>query len=423
MNKLLCAASEDIRKVVLANGATLLTQIMPGSLSVSVGVWVRSGSRDEVEGENGITHFLEHMVFKGSKRRSALDLALAMDRLGGQFDAYTTKELTSFSARVLAEYSDTAFETLSELIHDPLFDPEMMALEKQVVLEEIRNVLDEPDDLVFEFAATEIFGAHPLAGPILGSEDSVSSFTPADLRDWLTRKYVARNMIIAVAGPLSHDELLEKVETSFLLRTGEAQERPGNSLPEVERRIHVVPKDLNQQHIWIGRLGMSSSHPDRYVLSLLSTLLGGSMSSRLFQAIRERAGLAYNVFNFCDFASDAGITGTYMAVSPARSEEAIRRVLDEYVKLIVKGCGEDELDDIKMQLKSNMLLGLENVTARMYRLARMELNEGRYISVQELVDRIDSVGVEDIRRIAAEYLDPDRQSLISLGPSASTGPF
>ncbi|MCP4546107.1 MAG: insulinase family protein [bacterium] len=423
MNKKLFANSEDICKVVLDNGATLISQVVPGALSVSAGVWIKSGSRDETAHEHGITHFLEHMVFKGTKERSALEIALAMDRIGGQIDAFTSKELTCFSTRVLADYFDISLDVLSDLISRPTLDETLIATEKKVVLEEIRNVYDEPDDLIFEMAATEIFGEHPLARPILGTETSVNAFSRDDCLSWLERKYNAANIVIAIAGPLTHDDLRTRVEARFPIRDGVEQKRNGSSGPPAVKRMRAETKDLNQQHIWIGRRGLGSRDADRYTLLLLSTMLGGSMSSRLFQAIREQAGLAYSVFSFTDFASDTGLIGTYMAVSPTNAGEAIRRTLDEFARVIGEGCTPQELEDTKMQLKGNMLLAMESISARAYRLAKMEINERRFIGVQELVDRIDSVGVEDILRIAGTYLDPDTQTLISLGPSPETGPF
>ncbi len=423
MNSALFSHTEDMNKVVLPGGATLCTQVVPDALSVSLGVWVRSGSRDEQSGEHGITHFLEHMVFKGTETRSALDIALAMDRLGGQLDAFTTKELTCFSSRVVAEHFDTALDVLGDLLTRPLLGEEMLATEKQVVLEEIRNVLDDPDDLIHDLASAEVFGSHPLGRPILGTEASVSGFQREQLHSYLESRYATDNIIVAVAGPLPHDDVVERVSKAFRLRSGNGLVRSESTLAPVAKRVRVESRDLQQQHLWLGRLGLGYSNPDRYAMLLLSTLLGGSMSSRLFQAIRERAGLAYSVFSFADFASDAGLLATYMAVSPARTGEAIRHTLDEYVGLISKGCTEEELENTKMQLKGNLLLAMESVTARMNRLARNEIHESRFIGVEELVERIDSVTTDDIRRLAASYLDPETLTLVSLGPAPETGPF
>ncbi len=414
---------EDIRKVTLDNGVTLLTQCVPDALSVSVGAWVHTGSRDEGAGRHGITHFLEHMVFKGTGRRSALDIALDMDRLGGQLDAFTTKELTCFSARVLADYLDTALDVLGDMLGNASLQSELIEIEKQVVIEEIRNVLDDPDDLIHELAAEEVFGEHPLARAILGSESSVQAFRREDLTAFVAERFRAGNLIVAVVGPLAHDEMRARVERWFAVPPGAAPSRNGSPPPPARRGLRVVTKDLQQQHLWLGRQAVSSSDPDRYGLLVLSTLLGGSMSSRLFQSIRERAGLAYNIYSFADFATDTGLLGSYMAVSPAKSGEAIRLTLDEYVRLIAEGCTAAELQDTTMQLKGNLLLAMESVTARMSRLARNELNEGRFIGVEELVARVDAVTREDIQRLAAAYLAPETLTLVSLGPNPTTGPF
>ncbi|MCB1163301.1 MAG: pitrilysin family protein [Candidatus Krumholzibacteriia bacterium] len=414
---------EDIRKVTLDDGVTLLTQCVPDALSVSIGAWVRCGSRDEGAQHNGITHFLEHMVFKGTERRSALEISLAIDRVGGQLDAFTTKELTCFSARVLAEYVDTALDVLGDMLGHASLDGELIDVEKQVVVEEIRNVLDDPDDLIHELASAEVFGEHPLGLPILGTEDTVESFSRDDLSAYLDARYTAGNVIVAAVGPLSHDEMRGRVETWFHVRPGAALARNGSAPPAPRRRVVTQVRELQQQHLWLGRLGVSSADADRYGLLLLSTLLGGSMSSRLFQVIRERAGLAYNIYSFSDFASDAGLLGSYMAVSPRRSDDAIRLTLSEYAKLCAEGCSLDELEDTKMQLKGNLLLAMESMNARMSRLARGEINEGRQIGVEELVARVDAVSRDDIQRLATTYLDPATLTLVSLGPNAGPGSF
>ncbi len=423
MNTVHISRGEDISKVTLPGGVTLLSQKVPDALSVAVGIWVRSGSRDEDEGQHGITHFLEHMVFKGTEQRSALELALALDRIGGQLDAFTTKELTCFTARVLAEYFDTALDVLSDMLLAPSLDDSLIETEKQVVVEEIRNVFDDPDDLIHELASAEIFGSHPAGRPILGTEASVTGFGSEGLRDFLDRRYTAGNMVISVVGPLEHADVQARIQSWFRARSGEVLARPALPTPPAVSRSRVVSRDLQQQHLWLGRKTMGSGDPDRYALLIMSTLLGGSMSSRLFQAIREHAGLAYSIFSFTDFVSDTGLLGTYMAVSPSRCEEAIRLTLDEFVTLIQNGCSSQELEDTKMQLKGNLLLAMESISARMNRLARNELSEGRFIGIEELVSRVDAVTVDDVSRLATEYLAPDRLTLVSIGPNPATGPF
>ncbi len=423
MNTVHISRGEDISKVTLPGGVTLLSQKVPDALSVALGVWVRSGSRDEAPEQHGITHFIEHMAFKGTEKRSALDIALAMDRIGGQLDAFTTKELTCFTARVLAEYFDTALDVVSDMLLSPSLDAELIETEKQVVFEEIRNVFDDPDDLIHELAGAEIFGSHPMGRSILGTEASVGSFTSDGLRGFLADHYTAGNMVVSVVGPLDHEEVRRRVESWFKVRPGSNHARVALDVPEAVSGARVVSRDLQQQHLWLGRKALSIAHPDRYALLVLNTLLGGSMSSRLFQAIRERAGLAYSVFSFTDFATDTGLLGTYMAVSPSRAEEAIRLTLDEFVSLIQAGCPAAEVEDTKMQLKGNLLLAMESIGARMNRLARNELNEGRFIGVEELVARVEAVSVDDVVRLAEEFLAPDRLTLVSIGPNPATGPF
>lgn len=423
MNTVHVSRGENISKVTLPNGVTLLSQRVPDALSVAMGVWVRSGSRDETPGRYGITHFLEHMVFKGTGQRDARAIALAMDRVGGQLDAFTTKELTCFSVRILADYFDTALDVVSDMLLNPSLGESLIETEKKVVVEEIRNVLDDPDDLIHEMGSAEVFGDHPLGRAILGSEASVDSFTREGLLAFLGERYTAGSMVISVVGPLDHDEVRTRVESWFTARPGLSQDRQAAETPPAILRSRFLSRDLQQQHLWIGRKTLSSRDPDRYGLLVLNTLLGGSMSSRLFQSIRERAGLAYSVFSFTDFASDTGLLGTYMAVSPARCEEAIRLTIDEFIALIRAGCDGEEVEDTKMQLKGNLLMAMESVGARMNRLARNELNEGRFIGIEELVARVDAVTPEDVQRLAQIYLEPSQLTLVSIGPNPAMGPF
>ncbi len=414
---------EDKRKVVLPGGTTLLSQVVPHALSVSVGVWVKSGSRHEDTARRGITHFLEHMVFKGTESRSAFDIALSLERLGGQLDAFTTKEHTCYNARVLAEYFDEALDVLADMLLRPKLEPELIEMEKRVVLEEIQSVFDDPDDWIHDLASEEIFGEHPMARPILGDEESVLAFTRDDLRGWMDERYRAGQVVVAVAGPLDHERVREAVERLFVVPSGDVKANGEIHAAQPQLRVRHVDRALQQQHLWIGRRGMSLSDPDRYGMLLLNTILGGSMSSRLFQSIREKSGLAYSVFSYADFASDTGTQGTYMAVSPSRSGEAINRTLDEFSKLAERSCEAAEIDDARMQLKGNMILAMENIGARMARLAKNELGFGRFLEIPEIVERIDAVTPEEIQRLAAEYLDPRKQTLVTLGPSPDTGPL
>ncbi len=412
---------EDKRKVVLPGGTTLLSQVVPEALSISVGVWVRSGSRHEDSPRRGITHFLEHMVFKGTEKRSAFDIALSLDRLGGQLDAFTTKENTCYNARVLAEYFDEALDVLADLLLHPQLEPQFIEMEKRVVLEEIQSVFDDPDDWIHDLASEEIFGEHPMARPILGDEETVRGFTRDDLRSWMAERYLAEQVVISVAGPLAHDDVRDRVEKQFDVPSGFTPSNGSIPILPAKRTLRRIDRPLQQQHLWLGRTGMSLSDPDRYAMLVLNTILGGSMSSRLFQSIREKSGLAYAVFSYADFASDTGTQGTYMAVSPARSGEAVDRTLEEFSTLVNHHCEARELEDARMQLKGNMLLAMESIGARMARMAKNELSFGRFLEIPEIVERIDAVSLEDLQRIAAEYLDPAKQSLLSLGPSKDTG--
>ncbi|MDP6419315.1 MAG: pitrilysin family protein [Candidatus Krumholzibacteria bacterium] len=423
MNPKLYAIQEDRKKVALPGGATLLSQTLPSALSVSMGVWIRSGSRHEEGRLQGISHFLEHMVFKGSRNRSAFEIASCLDRLGGQLDAFTSKESTCFSARVLAEHFDTAIDLLSDLLHNALLEPEMLELEKMVVVEEIRGVTDDPNDWIHDLASEEIFGEHPLAQPILGNEESVLSFSAEDVRQWMKKRYSADRLVIAVAGPLTHEEVFSRVQDHFPRTAAGDVDRDFPSPSKPHKSFRHVSRDLKQQHLWLGRRGMSFHDPRRYGMFLLSTILGGSMSSRLFQEIRERSGLAYSVYSHADFASDTGTLGTSMAVSPKRRKEALGRTLDEFQKLAREGCGEQELEDAKAQLKGSLLLSMESIPGRMARLARNELSYGRFLELEEIVEGVDSVQAGTLQELAEEFLDPESLSLVSIGPNEERSPF
>jgi len=408
--------TDPFEKRVLSNGVTVLVQPVPATYSVVLGVWVRVGSRDEAPALAGISHFLEHMVFKGTETRTAFEIALALERVGGSLEAHTTKEYTCFYTRVLREHLDLALEVIADILLNPTHDPNDIKLEQGVVVEEINNVFDTPDDWIFEILSEKVYGEHPLGRPILGTPDTVKSFSQEDLKSFMGSHYVGGNVIISVAGDLQADTLFDKIERYFPFQPG--------SMPHAVKPIASTPAGtffqvddkLTQQYLVLGTRSMSYVDNDRFPLLLASTLLGGGMSSRLFQSVRERAGLCYAINTFAEFTRDGGISGTFMAVSPDNASAAIDLVWREYEQLRREGISKRELDDTRDQLKGSMLLGMENVASKMSRLAKNEMHYKRYIEVGEIIERLDAISVEDIARILETYWSRDCTLLVGLGP-------
>ena len=411
--------TEPFEKRVLPNGVVALAQAVPATYSVVLGVWVRVGSRDEALLTAGISHFLEHMVFKGTDSRNAFEIALALERVGGSLEAHTTKEYTCFYTRVLREHLDLALDVISDILLHPTHEPADIKLEQGVVLEEINNVFDTPDDWIFEILSEKVYGDHPLARPILGTPDSVSSFTQQDLKAYMQQHYVGGNVIISVAGDLDTKSVFEKIERFFPFAPGNVEHQLQAIAPTRPGSFLQVDDKLMQQYLVLATRSMSYDDDDRFPLLLTSTLLGGGMSSRLFQSVRERSGLCYAINTFSEFTRDGGISGTFMAVSPNHTEAALDLVWREYDHLRSEGISERELEDTRDQLKGSMLLGMENVASKMSRLAKNEMHYGRHVETSEILERLDAITLDDVRRMAETYWTKDKTMLVGLGPRGS----
>ncbi len=415
------STEERIEKRVLPHGVTVMVQQVPATYSVVIGVWVRVGSRDEDLRVAGMSHFVEHMVFKGTERRSAYEIALALERVGGSLEAHTTKEYTCFYTRVLREHFDLALDVISDLLLRPTMEPEQIKLEQGVVIEEINNVFDTPDDWIFEILAEKVYGEHPLSRPILGSRESVSGISQKDLREFMDRHYVGGNVVVSVAGDVDADTVLDKIEASFAFARGEVPHALVPMRSTLETVHFQVDDKLTQQYLVLGCTSMSYQDEDRYALLFMSTLLGGGMSSRLFQSVRENAGLCYAVSTMTEFARDGGFAGTFLAVSPENTKPALDLVWLEYDKLCRDGISQRELEDTRDQLKGSMLLGMENVASRMSRMAKNEIYYGRQISVAEILQALDAVSRDDITRLADACLRKEKNVLVGLGPVEAIG--
>ncbi|MFO7259517.1 MAG: pitrilysin family protein [bacterium] len=401
----------------LGDGLVVLTEEMPGVRSAAVGVWVHAGSVYESADEMGVSHLLEHMVFKGTERRTAREIALALERLGGSLDAYTTREHTSFQTRTLDEHVDAALDVLADLVLHPLLREEDLELEREVVLEEISTVEDTPDDLVFDLHAQALWGDHPYGFSILGTRESVGSLRAADLKRLHRRAYCRQNILVAAAGHISHEHVVARVAELFGdAPSGERARRPAPA-PAVEPREVRVERATAQTHVVFGTRTFGHGDPRRYALVLLSNAFGGGMSSRLFQRVREELGLAYAVYSFQSFYADSGQVGVYVGTRPEWADRAVEVVREELAKVAREGLTAQELEDAKGQVKGQLMLSLESSGARLHRLAGFALYDEPFLTLDELIARVEAVTLEQVAEVAAEFLDPERQVVLRLGPA------
>ena len=400
---------------VLDHGLRLVTETMPQVRSVTIGVWLTRGSRHESDARSGIAHFIEHMLFKGTTSRSAEDLAQEIDSIGGHLDAFTAKEYAAYYIKVLDEHLPIAVDLLSDLVLNPAFRDEDIEREKKVVVEEIKMVEDTPDDLVHEVFTQSFWDGHPLGRPILGSKDTVEALTAGTLRDHFSSAYVASNVVVAAAGNLEHTRVRELVERAFapLATTGAALE---DWPPRASSEITVRTKDLEQAHVVMGTPALAQHHEDRFVSYILNTVLGGSMSSRLFQNVREKRGLAYAVFSGLNAYRDAGTLTVYAGCSAASVGQVVDLVIEELKGLKTAPVTPDELRRAKDHLKGSLMLSLENTASRMSHLARQEIYFERQSGLDETLDGIEQVAAEDVRRVANQLFTNGSLAATVLGP-------
>jgi len=372
----------------------------------------------------GLSHLLEHMVFKGTERRSAKELALALESVGGSLDAYTSREHTAYQARVLDEHVGIAADVLADLIFHPLIRQSDLELEKRVVLEEISTVEDTPDDLVFELHGARLWGEHPYGFPILGTRETVGAFTTADLRGLHDRAYHPDQIVVAASGNIEHDDLVGLLDASgwaSIPSGGQSRLQTVTAVPLLPSVTHFE-REGAQTHVVFGSATVPHGDPRRYALSLVSTLLGGGMSSRLFQRVREELGLAYAVYTFQSFHHDSGVHGVYVGTGPETAGLAIDAIRDELSRVSSEGIPEDELTAGKNQLKGQITLSLESVSSRMYRAAGVELYDEDFRSLDEVLALIDSIDHESVLAVCSDFFAPDRQTVVSLGPGAAPRP-
>ena len=406
----------DIQRYVLPNGLVVITEPMPHVRSISVGVWVRSGSRREPAERNGIAHFIEHMLFKGTERRTAEEIARSVDSIGGMLDAFTAKEMICVNAKMLDEHLSRAFDVLADLVLRPRFAEDDIAKEKQVVLEEIKMDEDNPDYLVHEIFTQNFWQNHALGKPILGTPETVRAFTQQALFSSYRSWFAPNNLVITAAGNLKHERLLELAEREFsgLRRSDEIASEP---VPSAQARITLRSKrELEQVHLCMGVPSCAMADERRFAAAVLSNVLGGGMSSRLFQKIRERQGLAYAVFSEQSPYRDTGVLSVYAGTSLESAAHVVRLVVEEFRSLKEQPVSEEELRRAKDHLKGSLMLSLESTSSRISNLARQEMYFGRFFSLDEVLDAIEAVTRNDVQQLAREFFRPEQIAVTVLGP-------
>jgi len=390
-----------IAKQVFDNGLTLITESMPHVRSVTIGVWLKRGSRHETPEQSGVSHFIEHMVFKGTKNRSAETIASEVDSIGGYMDAFTAKEYASFNLKVLDEHLPLAVDILGDIVRNPMFDPIEMTKEKKVIFEEINMVEDTPDDLVMELFSGAFWPDHPLGRPILGTKRSVSSFRRDDLATFFADVYHAGNILISAAGNLNHADAARLVERHFgALRAGHGEPANGHAPKPAVKVVTRAKKELEQVHLCLGAPAYPQAHAERFSAYVLNTVLGGSMSSRLFQNVREKRGLVYSISSGFTSYSDAGNLTVYAGTSLDSVAEVVRLTIEEIRRLKGDRIPDPELRRAKDHLKGSLMLSLESTGARMSHLARQELYFGHQFGLDEVLGSIEQVQADDVQRVA-----------------------
>ena len=403
------------RKSILPNGVRVVSEAIPYVKSVTLGIWVGTGSRFEDEHNHGISHFIEHMVFKGTHNRSAKDIAETVDEVGGQINAFTGKEHTCYYIKVLDTHLELALDVLSDMLLASKFDGEDINREREVVLEEVHMYEDTPDELVHDIHLSNIWAGHALGRNILGTISSIEKFDKSLIHEYYKEFYTPDNIVIAAAGNLTHERLEELAECYFGKMTGNKQQVrlapptiiPGNT---------IQTKAIEQVHLCLGTTSVPQTSPDIYTIHILNNILGGGISSRLFQSIREEKGLAYSIYSYQTNYSDCGLFTIYAGTRPSNTAQVAELIWQNIAELKAKGITARELTKTKEQLKGGLLLGLESSSSRMSRIGKMEITLGKHVTLDEVVANIDKVSLEDLKRITQQLFTPETLCLTALGP-------
>ena len=405
-----------VQKTTLDNGLKVVTEKVESVKSVSVGIWVKTGSRNETAKQAGITHFLEHMLFKGTESRSSYDIAMSMESVGGYLNAFTSSEYTCYYSRCLNTQLDKALDVLSDMVLNPSFPEDEVEKEKKVVIEEMKMYRDSPDDYLFEEFSNKLFEGHPLGRPIIGFEETVSAFTRDDLYEYMEQRYQPWNLLVAVAGNTDHDEVVKLVSDYFGDLPAKGEDTVNDELTPYNVSNQRLTKDIEQTHLILGRRGLDYDHDDKYRLLLANTVLGGGMSSRLHQNVREKYGYCYSINTFNQSYQDTGVYGVYVGTDKDYVKHVRKLIEKELLQLQENEIPARELQEAKSQLKGKLMLSLESMSNRMSRLAKSELYFNRFVTLDELTENIDGVQADHVQSFAQNFFDKDQFSEAILLP-------
>ena len=411
-----------IEKYRLKNGLTVLLEPVESVVSISAGLWIKAGSRHERNSEKGYAHFIEHMLFKGTENFTAKEIAQVVDRVGGQHNAVTNREYTSYFINVISDFLEPSVELLSDMYYRSLFSSSDIEREKNVIIEEIGMYEDAPDEIIHDIFMETMLCNHPLGNPILGTADSIMNVNRDTILGFFNRHYASSNSIFVIAGKFNVDEAKAKIEKYFSknLNNNKHQELDSHLFTKREYRKHVQ-RDLEQIHFCLGTEGLKKDDEDRWALFILSTILGGSMSSRLFQNIREKEGLCYSIYSFHSSYTDNGVFGIYCGTSPENHKRVLELIIDECREIVANGITTSELDDVKAYIKGNLALSLESTEVRMGQLARNEMTYGRYYTFEDVMLELNSVKMDDFNRVCNNILKDKRLTIVSLGKLKDKG--
>jgi predicted Zn-dependent peptidase len=407
---------EFVEKTTLENGLKIVTEHVDSVKSIAVGIWIKTGSRDEPDDKAGITHFLEHMLFKGTEKRTAFDIALSMESVGGYMNAFTSNEYTCYYTRSLDTQLNRALDVLTDMVRNSNFPEEEVEKEKKVVIEEMKMYRDSPEDYLFEEFSGKIFAGHPLGRPIIGYEETVNAFARNDLFEYVENRYQPWNILVSVAGNVRHEQVVELVEQYLGDSQPMIKQNTEQVMSSYSPHKEVITKPIEQTHMIIGRRGLNFDHEDKYILLLANTVLGGGMSSRLHQNVREKYGYCYSIGTFNQSYIDSGLFGVYIGTDKNYVEHVRELIAGEFDTLYREPVPDKELEEAKSQLKGKLLLSQESMSNRMTRLAKSELYFNRFVTLDELVENIDEVTKEDIQRFSGIFFDKNNYSETLLLP-------
>jgi predicted Zn-dependent peptidase len=403
-----------INKTLLPNGVKIISRKLPHLRSISMGVWVNVGARDESDRENGLSHFIEHMIFKGTARRSAYQIAKEFDAIGGHTNAFTSMEHTCYHAKVLDNHMETMVDILTDIFLNSSFDPQEVERERPVICQEIGMLEDAPEEYVHLLSGHNFWGDHPLGRSILGTRENILNFDSRVIKDFFHSFYHPERIVVAVCGNVDHQRLIELVGSAFSgIKIG--QDLPERCLPEINPGLRVHYRELEQVHLCLSTPGLSITDPRRFALSLLNSLLGGNMSSRLFQEIREQRGLAYSVYSYISSYVDTGMFGIYAGVHPDNVQQTIELIVQEMNNICRTPISAAELQDAKEFTKGNLILAIESVDNQMVRLAQNEIHFNTYIPLETVIAHIEAVTVDDIQDLAKTLFKPEQSAVTLLG--------